>query len=155
MAVTPSKDYKRREREQRKLEKRMAREAAKAEKLEAKYAEEDAAEKAAEEQARLDAMTPEEREFELELEAERTEECVRAVHGASRAVDTRRDGDTTVWHTVRSGGADEVRVVVQGRQRGRRHAQGRGGAVADRYLSRASGDYHLAAHGHGQPEEIR
>ncbi len=33
MAATPSKDYKRREREQKKLEKRMAREAAKAEKV--------------------------------------------------------------------------------------------------------------------------
>jgi hypothetical protein len=33
MAVTPSKDYRRREREQKKLEKRIAREAAKAEKL--------------------------------------------------------------------------------------------------------------------------
>ena len=32
MAFTPSKDYKRREREQKKAEKRMAREAAKAEK---------------------------------------------------------------------------------------------------------------------------
>jgi hypothetical protein len=32
MAYTPSKDYKRREREQKKLEKRLAREAAKAEK---------------------------------------------------------------------------------------------------------------------------
>jgi hypothetical protein len=35
MAVTPSKDYKRREREQRKLDKRMAREAAKSSELEA------------------------------------------------------------------------------------------------------------------------
>ena len=38
MAVTPSKDYKRREREQRKLDKRMAREAAKAEKIAAEEA---------------------------------------------------------------------------------------------------------------------
>ena len=44
MAVTPSKDYKRREREQRKLDKRMAREAAKAKKQEeeAKRQEEEA-----------------------------------------------------------------------------------------------------------------
>jgi uncharacterized protein YlxW (UPF0749 family) len=74
MAVTPSKDYKRRAREQRKLEKAMARQAAKAEKLAAKRAaqeaeelaaaEEEAKKQAAEEQARIEA------EFEAELKAE-------------------------------------------------------------------------------------
>ena len=43
MASTPSKDYKRRERKQRKFDKRMAREAAKAENLAAEHAAEDAA----------------------------------------------------------------------------------------------------------------
>ena len=38
MAVTPSKDYKRREREQRKFDKRVAREAARAVELEAQQA---------------------------------------------------------------------------------------------------------------------
>jgi hypothetical protein len=67
MAVTPSKDYKRREREQRKLDKRMAREAARAAEAEARQiAAEEAAEESEEEiQARLEA------EFEAELEAER------------------------------------------------------------------------------------
>ena len=41
MASTPSKDHKRREREQKKLDKRLAREAAKNEKLEAKFAAEE------------------------------------------------------------------------------------------------------------------
>ena len=43
MASTPSKDYKRREREQKKFEKRMAREAARDEKVAAKQAAEDEA----------------------------------------------------------------------------------------------------------------
>jgi hypothetical protein len=59
MAATPSKDYKRREREQRKLDKRMARESAKDQELAAKQAAEEAI------QARLEA------EFEAELAAER------------------------------------------------------------------------------------
>ena len=71
MAVTPSKDYKRREREQRKLDKRMSRDAARCQELEAQQA---AAQAAAEEaynaseegiRAKLEA------EFEAELEAER------------------------------------------------------------------------------------
>jgi hypothetical protein len=44
MAFTPSKDHKRREREQKKLDKRIAREEEKAERLAEKQAEEDAAE---------------------------------------------------------------------------------------------------------------
>jgi hypothetical protein len=66
MAVTPSKDYKRREREQRKLDKRMAREAAKSSELEAQQAAADAAEASSEAgiQAKLEA------DFEAELKAE-------------------------------------------------------------------------------------
>ncbi|MEP2777415.1 MAG: hypothetical protein ABJQ29_01070 [Luteolibacter sp.] len=73
MAFTPSKDHKRREREQKKLDKRLAREEAKAEQLEAKRAEEEAAEVAAIEAARLASMTPEEIEFEALLAAEAAE----------------------------------------------------------------------------------
>ena len=67
MAVTPSKDYKRREREQRKLDKRMARDAAKDQELAAQQAAADEAYNASAEgiQARQEA------EFEAELEAER------------------------------------------------------------------------------------
>jgi len=70
MAYTPSKDHKRREREQKKLDKQLARKAAK---LEKKAAEEKAAklaEEAAIEKARWDALTEEEQAFEKELEAE-------------------------------------------------------------------------------------
>lgn len=72
MAVTPSKDYKRREREQRKLDKRMAREAAKDQELaDRQAAAEDAEPLTPEEiQARLEA------EFEAELEAERQSQKV-------------------------------------------------------------------------------
>ena len=74
MAFTPSKDQRRRDREQKKKDKRLAREAAKAEKVEA----EKAAAKAAEEAAALEAFykTPEgikakeEADFEAELAAE-------------------------------------------------------------------------------------
>ena len=70
MAFTPSKDQKRRDREQKKIDKRFARETAKIEKLEA--------EKAAEEAAALEAFykteegikAKEEAEFEAELAAE-------------------------------------------------------------------------------------
>ena len=87
MASTPSKDYKRREREQRKFDKRMAREAAKAEKLAAQYAAEDAAEKAAAEEAakksEAELKAKEEAEFEAELEAELARRA--KVQGASTA----------------------------------------------------------------------
>ena len=70
MAYTPSKDHRRREREQKKADKRRAREEAKAEKLTAEKvaaelaAEEAAKQAAAEKQAQLDA------EFEAEFAAE-------------------------------------------------------------------------------------
>jgi len=63
MAVTPSKDYKRREREQRKLDKRMAKEAARAQELE------DAEKLRPKTEEELQAEA--EAEFEAELEAER------------------------------------------------------------------------------------
>lgn len=74
MAFTPSKDQRRRDREQKKREKRIAREAAREEKL----ATDRAAAKAAEEAAALEAFykTPEgilakeEADFEAELAAE-------------------------------------------------------------------------------------
>ena len=77
MAFTPSKDQRRRDREQKKRDKRLARENARIEKLEA----ERAATKAAEEAAALEAFykTPEgilakeEAEFEAELAAEAEE----------------------------------------------------------------------------------
>lgn len=74
MAFTPSKDHKRREREQKKLDKRMARDAAKVEKKAEDEAAAKIAETAAIEKARWDALTPEEQEFETELEAERLAE---------------------------------------------------------------------------------
>lgn len=70
MAYTPSKDYKRREREQKKLEKRMARDAAKAEKKAAQDEADRIAEEEAVEKARWDALTPEEQEFETLLKEE-------------------------------------------------------------------------------------
>ena len=73
MAFTPSKDHKRREREQKKLDKRIAREEAKAEQLDAKRAEEEAAEVVALEKERLAGMTPDEIEFEALLKAEEAE----------------------------------------------------------------------------------
>ena len=66
MASTPSKDHKRREREQKKIDKRRAREEAKAEKLKAEQA---AAEEAAK-PPELDAEARMEAEFEAELAAE-------------------------------------------------------------------------------------
>ena len=77
MAFTPSKDQKRRDREQRKKDKRLARENARIEKLAA----EQAATQAAEEAAALEAFykTPEgikakeEADFEVELAAEAAE----------------------------------------------------------------------------------
>ena len=70
MAFTPSKDHKRREREQKKLDKKFARDEAKAEQLLVKQAEDEAAEVAAIEAERLAGMTQEEIEFEQELAAE-------------------------------------------------------------------------------------
>ncbi|MEN8694589.1 MAG: hypothetical protein ACN4GG_10910 [Akkermansiaceae bacterium] len=75
MAYTPSKDYKRREREQKKLEKRMAREAAKQEKKAAEAEAARIAEEEAAEKARWDALTPEEQEFELLLKEEEAAEA--------------------------------------------------------------------------------
>jgi hypothetical protein len=72
MALTPSKDYKRREREQRKLDKRMARDAAKEQELAAAQA-------AAEEVFNSSAegiQAKQEAEFEAELEAERQSQKV-------------------------------------------------------------------------------
>ncbi len=71
MAYTPSKDYKRREREQKKLDKLMARKAAKEEKKAQEQEAARIAEEAAVEKARWDALTKEEQDFEKELEAER------------------------------------------------------------------------------------
>ena len=71
MAVTPSKDYKRREREQRKLDKRNARDAAKDQELAAQQA---AAQVAADDAYNASAegiQARQEAEFEAELEAER------------------------------------------------------------------------------------
>lgn len=72
MAATPSKDYKRREREQRKLDKRIARESAKMQEIEdQQLAAEEAAKQTPEGiQAALEA------EFEAELEAERQSQRV-------------------------------------------------------------------------------
>ena len=74
MAFTPSKDQKRRDREQKKIDKRIAREAAKMEKVAAEKAEAEAAEEA----AALEAFykteegikAKEEADFEAELAAE-------------------------------------------------------------------------------------
>lgn len=71
MAVTPSKDYKRREREQRKLDKRMAREAAKAVEQEAQQAAAQAAAVEAAKKCEADLQAQLEADFEAELEAER------------------------------------------------------------------------------------
>ncbi|MDG2305508.1 MAG: hypothetical protein P8R42_12845 [Candidatus Binatia bacterium] len=71
MAVTPSKNYKRQEREQRKIEKRMARDAAKAEKLQAQRVAEENAAKEATLKSEEEAKKTEEEDFEAELEAER------------------------------------------------------------------------------------
>lgn len=70
MAFTPSKDQKRREREQKKMDKRIARDEAKSQQLADKQAEDDTAEAAAIETAKYEGMTAEEIEFEKELEAE-------------------------------------------------------------------------------------
>ena len=73
MAFTPSKDHKRREREQKKLDKRMARDAAKAEKKAEDEAAALVAEAEAAEKARWDALTPDEQEFETLLKEEEAE----------------------------------------------------------------------------------
>ncbi len=73
MAYTPSKDYKRREREQKKLDKRLARDTAKAEAQATQKIEDEAAEAAATEKERLAGMTEEEIEFEALLKAEEEE----------------------------------------------------------------------------------
>ena len=73
MAYTPSKDYKRREREQKKLDKRLARDAANAEAQATQKIEDEAAEAAATEKERLAGMTEEEIEFEALLKAEEEE----------------------------------------------------------------------------------
>lgn len=70
MAFTPSKDHKRREREQKKLDKRLAREEERAVQVAAKQDEEEAAEAAAIEAAKYAGMSEEEIAFEKELEAE-------------------------------------------------------------------------------------
>jgi len=77
MAFTPSKDHKRREREQKKLDKRMAREAAKLEKKAADAAAAEIAEAEAAEKARWDALTPEEQEFETLLKEEEAEKAAK------------------------------------------------------------------------------
>ncbi|MDP3850710.1 MAG: hypothetical protein Q8Q59_09420 [Luteolibacter sp.] len=76
MAVTPSKDYKRREREQRKLDKRMAREAAKIQELEDQQVAAQAAAEAAVKQDAADLQAKLEADFEAELEAERKSQKV-------------------------------------------------------------------------------
>jgi len=81
MAFTPSKDHKRREREQKKFDKLMAKKAAKAEKKAAEEAAAKLAEEAAIEKARWDALTPEEQEFELELKAEEAEKLAEEEKG--------------------------------------------------------------------------
>ena len=75
MAFTPSKDHKRREREQKKLDKRMARDAAKAEKKAEDEAAALVAEAEAAEKARWDALTPDEQEFETLLKEEEAEKA--------------------------------------------------------------------------------
>ena len=72
MAVTPSKDYKRREREQRKLDKRMAREAVKDQELAAAQTAAEDAYNSSEEGIKA----KQEAEFEAELEAEREAQLV-------------------------------------------------------------------------------
>jgi len=76
MAVTPSKDYKRREREQRKLDKRMAREAAKEQELAAQQAAAQAAAQEAYDNSEEGIKAKQEAEFEAELEAERQSQKV-------------------------------------------------------------------------------
>lgn len=76
MAVTPSKDYKRREREQRKLDKRMAREAAKAQEIEAQQLAAQAAAAEAEVSDEEAMQAKLEAEFEAELAAERDSQRV-------------------------------------------------------------------------------
>ena len=71
MAVTPSKDYKRREREQRKMDKRMARDAAKDIELAERQGAADAAAVEAVKLSEEDLQAKLEAEFEAELEAER------------------------------------------------------------------------------------
>lgn len=70
MASTPSKDHKRREREQKKLDKRFAREDAKAEKLEAQQLADQAAAEEAAKMSEAEIQAKIEADFEAELEAE-------------------------------------------------------------------------------------
>lgn len=70
MAATPSKDYKRREREQRKFDKRVARDAAKTLEVEAQQVAAQADAEAALKQGEADLQAKLEAEFEAELEAE-------------------------------------------------------------------------------------
>ena len=70
MAVTPSKDYKRREREQRKLDKRIARDAAKEQELAAQRAAAQAAAEEAFNASEEGIKAKLESDFEAELEAE-------------------------------------------------------------------------------------
>lgn len=70
MAFTPSKDQRRRDREQKKIDKRLNRDTAKVEKLEAEKAAEEAAAAAAIKQAAADIIAKEEADFEAELAAE-------------------------------------------------------------------------------------
>jgi len=76
MAVTPSKDYKRREREQRKLDKRMARDAAKEQQLEDQRVAAQAAGAEAFDTSEAGIQARLEAEFEAELEAERQSQMV-------------------------------------------------------------------------------
>jgi len=70
MAATPSKDYKRREREQRKFDKRVAREASKSLEVDALQVAAQAAAEEALQQSEADLQAKLEAEFEAELEAE-------------------------------------------------------------------------------------
>jgi hypothetical protein len=70
MAFTPSKDQRRRDREQKKIDKRFNREGAKAEKLAAQQAAEKEAAEAAIKQRAADIIAKEEADFEAELAAE-------------------------------------------------------------------------------------
>jgi hypothetical protein len=76
MAVTPSKDYKRREREQRKMDKRIARDAAKEQELADRQAAALAAEEEAFNASEEGIKAKLEAEFEAELEAERKSQKV-------------------------------------------------------------------------------
>jgi len=76
MAVTPSKDYKRREREQRKFDKRNARDAAKDIEFAAQQVAAEAAAVEAVKKSEADIQAKLEADFEAELEAERESQLV-------------------------------------------------------------------------------